>query len=382
MKDQVKIEAKSLTGNEKSPQNTSLPKPPGNGNRIPRNENQQEDSLTPKDVGSALLVYLVIPIIFLIATSTYHEFLLHQKQDHSDFQLDSSGWNWYIQQALTSHVLLLGFRSKKAMWRSVYERLVSVTCWGFCFLFVRKGCNPSLRRKGFLHLWKGVVLSSLSVLYSSVTQSFIQQIEVYLLGWSQRFVVLDAVWVGITWALANLLIRRRLDPKARKELFGRRTFRDILYGSLSFAVSSFIKSTVGPMILLPWIVWCERILPVEKSRAVVYLWSTLFGKPPTIFWSTLCRALFVGFMYTVTFLGIRRYANPDTRRKCIQRYGMDGVLGGVALVVHAYLKLAVFRWLPILIQLIASCIHVVSPIFEKETTTTETGMDVDMDGEL
>jgi len=69
---------------------------------------------------------------------------------------------WMSRSALTKQIFLLGFDSPQKLWTVFYESLVGAFCWGFSYMFIRRGMNPDTRPQ-FLHrYWKDAVYGSLA----------------------------------------------------------------------------------------------------------------------------------------------------------------------------------------------------------------------------
>ena len=83
--------------------------------------------------------------------------------ESGDFAGLSASVILYLSRSVaTRRFFLLGFDSPKKLWTVVYEALVSSLCWGFSYLFIRRGLNPDTRDR-FLHkYWKDCVYGSLA----------------------------------------------------------------------------------------------------------------------------------------------------------------------------------------------------------------------------
>jgi hypothetical protein len=69
---------------------------------------------------------------------------------------------WISRSAATKRIFLFGFESPKKLWTVVYESMVTAVCWGFSYMFIRRGLNPDTNRN-FLHkYWKDCVYGSLA----------------------------------------------------------------------------------------------------------------------------------------------------------------------------------------------------------------------------
>jgi len=69
---------------------------------------------------------------------------------------------WVSRSAATKRIFLLGFASPQKLWTAVYESLVTATCWGFSYMFIRRGMNPDNNRDFLRRYWKDAVYGSLA----------------------------------------------------------------------------------------------------------------------------------------------------------------------------------------------------------------------------
>lgn len=69
---------------------------------------------------------------------------------------------WVSRSAATKRVFLLGFNSSNKLWTAVYESLVTSICWGFSYMFIRRGMNPDNNRDFLRRYWKDAVYGSLA----------------------------------------------------------------------------------------------------------------------------------------------------------------------------------------------------------------------------
>lgn len=69
---------------------------------------------------------------------------------------------WISRSAATKRIFLLGFESPKRLWTAVYESLVTAVCWGFSYMFIRRGMNPDNNRDFLRRYWKDAVYGSLA----------------------------------------------------------------------------------------------------------------------------------------------------------------------------------------------------------------------------
>jgi hypothetical protein len=69
---------------------------------------------------------------------------------------------WLSRSVTTRRLFLFGFESPKKLWTVVYESLVTAFCWGFSYLFIRRGMNVDTRRQFLQKYWKDAVYGSLA----------------------------------------------------------------------------------------------------------------------------------------------------------------------------------------------------------------------------
>jgi len=69
---------------------------------------------------------------------------------------------WASQSVATKRFFLFGFDSPKKLWRVVYECCVTSFCWGFSYIFIRRGLNPDTRGDCVRKYWKDAVYGSLA----------------------------------------------------------------------------------------------------------------------------------------------------------------------------------------------------------------------------
>ena len=69
---------------------------------------------------------------------------------------------WFSRSAATKRIFLFGFESPKKLWTVVYESLVTAICWGFSYMFIRRGMNPDTSRNFLQKYWKDAIYGSLA----------------------------------------------------------------------------------------------------------------------------------------------------------------------------------------------------------------------------
>lgn len=69
---------------------------------------------------------------------------------------------WISRSAATKRIFLFGFESPKKLWTVVYESLVTAFCWGFSYMFIRRGMNPDTSTNFLQKYWKDACYGSLA----------------------------------------------------------------------------------------------------------------------------------------------------------------------------------------------------------------------------
>lgn len=69
---------------------------------------------------------------------------------------------WMSKTKITSRIFLFGFRTRNELWTVVYESFVTSFCWGFSYLFIRRGLNPDTQQNFLGKYWKDCVYGSLA----------------------------------------------------------------------------------------------------------------------------------------------------------------------------------------------------------------------------
>lgn len=69
---------------------------------------------------------------------------------------------WISRSAATERLFLFGFESPKKLWTVVYESFVTAVCWGFSYIFIRRGMNPDTSRNFLQKYWKDACYGSLA----------------------------------------------------------------------------------------------------------------------------------------------------------------------------------------------------------------------------
>lgn len=353
-----------------------------------------------RDVIRGIRDYLVLPLLVLAITSTLHAQLATNQcnnknnddtcspdtinsictmsspfKNGSSFAVDGKP-SEFIGWVLESRILLLGFPTQEDLRHQIFESLLGAICWGACFLFIRKGCNPEFRPKFFHEYWRGTCLSMVSIFNGSVFRAIVKR-SIFPLGifcrcfnaalslltprlWSsiskseELFIctsLYNALVVGMCWGITNTLVRRRLDPAMRNppETFVQRHWKDVSCGALQMGTSSLLKAT--------WMHYTPAGV-VEDHLANVVAWlsgnifSALLSPINTLMFGyqtnhESCHHLYesmrVGISWGLTSLFIRRGLNPDLRDggRFLRKYWRDALFGAFALACCVFLKLAV-----------------------------------------
>lgn len=69
---------------------------------------------------------------------------------------------WLSRSVATKRIFLFGFETTGKLWTVVYESFVTSACWGFSYMFIRRGMNPDTRNRFLQKYWKDAVYGSLA----------------------------------------------------------------------------------------------------------------------------------------------------------------------------------------------------------------------------
>ena len=83
---------------------------------------------------------------------------------------------WISRSAATKRVFLFGFESPKKLWTVVYESLVTAVCWGFSYIFIRRGMNPDTHQNFLQKYWKDAVYGSLAGFNASFMKAVLKNL--------------------------------------------------------------------------------------------------------------------------------------------------------------------------------------------------------------
>ena len=83
---------------------------------------------------------------------------------------------WVSRSAATKRIFLLGFGSPLKLWTAVYESLVTAICWGFSYIFIRRGMNPDNNRDFVRRFWKDAVYGSLAGFNAAFTKQVLKNL--------------------------------------------------------------------------------------------------------------------------------------------------------------------------------------------------------------
>ena len=355
------------------------------------------------DIRRAVQYYFALPILAVTITATLHEYLsvtFNADDDwlQKDGSICSSGFSCsantntslpfvesdratsLIIALIESKILLLGFPSQNELRHQVFESLLGAVCWGTCFLFIRKGCNPQSRRNFIQRFEKGTVIAFLSIFYGSMWRSIIKRsiVPLWIFGRffdktasglfpslfssidenEEHFIctsIYNAVMIGLCWSLGNVLIRRRLDPKMRDppETFFQRHWKDVSCGATAMATSSLIKSFLKHYIqndiVEEKLAVILKSIPVIGNAAMIHSVSSFafdFHTEQQLV-HHLYESIKVGLAWGFTSLFIRKGLNPDVRDggRFILKYWRDSCFGAFAMACCVFLKIALRVWL-------------------------------------
>ncbi|VEU35634.1 unnamed protein product [Pseudo-nitzschia multistriata] len=107
---------------------------------------------------------------------------------------------WMSRSAATKRIFLFGFSSPNKLWTAVYESLVTSICWGFSYMFIRRGMNPDNNRDFLRRYWKDAVYGSLAgfnaafmkqvlknLIPQEVIEDALQERQLKILSWLPSF---------------------------------------------------------------------------------------------------------------------------------------------------------------------------------------------------
>lgn len=83
---------------------------------------------------------------------------------------------WASQSVATKRLFLFGFDSTHKLWTAVYEAGVSAICWGFSYIFIRRGLNPDTRKDCLRKYWKDAVYGSLAGFNSAFLKAVLKNL--------------------------------------------------------------------------------------------------------------------------------------------------------------------------------------------------------------
>ena len=291
---------------------------------------------------------------------------------------------------IDSRILILGFHTKQALQHQVYESTIAAICWGICFLFIRKRCNPEFRHNYLPRFWRGTCFTMLAIFNGSLLRALVKNtmlpLEDFCTWWNrithdsttidvgqrQRDFICtsqyNAIVIGVCWGIASTVVRRRLDPNMRypTETFIRRNWKDVCCGSLAFYSSSLLKSIwkyylpVGVVEdkLAAGVGSSISLLVGNASSSVV---SNLFSATNLFIFDFetnhecyihVHEAIRVGISWGITSLFIRKGLNPDVRDggRFIMKYSRDTLCGMLAMSCLVFVKLAVKAWITRIVE--------------------------------
>jgi hypothetical protein len=83
---------------------------------------------------------------------------------------------WLSRSVATRRIFLFGFDTPKKLWTVVYESLVTSVCWGFSYLFIRRGMNPDTRSRFVQKYWKDAVYGSLAGFFAAFMKQILKNL--------------------------------------------------------------------------------------------------------------------------------------------------------------------------------------------------------------
>ena len=69
-----------------------------------------------------------------------------------------------------------GFPDQDKLYTTFVECLLTSMCWGFSFLFIRKGMNPESRHNLFVKFWKDALFGSLAIFHSGFSKAVLKNL--------------------------------------------------------------------------------------------------------------------------------------------------------------------------------------------------------------
>mmetsp|Transcript_27521 Transcript_27521/g.57440 ORF Transcript_27521/g.57440 Transcript_27521/m.57440 type:complete len:384 (+) Transcript_27521:355-1506(+) len=356
--------------------------------------------LSNRDVIRGIRNYFMLPLLALTMTSRLHEYFARNQTTNrnedtcvpdtinsvceisspfnngSSFSTDSK-LSEFIRRVLESRILLLGFPTQQDLRHQIFESVLGAICWGACFLFIRKGCNPECRKNFFAKYWRGTCLGILSIYNGSMLRAivimsifppgmFCHYFDIAVSSLSPRLwssmdkseklfsctSLHNALVIGMCWGIGNTLVRRRLDPAMRNppETFVQRHWKDVSCGALAIGTSSLIKS-----------IWMHYNPTDMVEEILENMFDTFSGKTSFATWLSSIRpfilgsetdrvsynhyiyeSMRVGISWGITSLFIRRGLNPDIRNggRFIGKYWRDALYGTLAMSCCVFVRLA------------------------------------------
>lgn len=83
---------------------------------------------------------------------------------------------WIAKSQATKRMFLFGFQSVNQLWTVVYESFVAAFCWGFSYMFIRRGLNPDSRERFLSRYWKDCVYGSMAGFNASFMKSVLKNL--------------------------------------------------------------------------------------------------------------------------------------------------------------------------------------------------------------
>jgi len=83
---------------------------------------------------------------------------------------------WLARSGSSKRFLLFGFSSVGKLWTVIYESFVTAFCWGFSYVFIRRGLNPDTRENLLRRYWKDAVYGSLAGFNASFMKAVLKNL--------------------------------------------------------------------------------------------------------------------------------------------------------------------------------------------------------------
>ena len=96
---------------------------------------------------------------------------------NGDFRgLIASFFLWVSKSKSFKRFFLFGFSTRQQLWIVIYESFVTSFCWGFSYIFIRRGLNPDTRRNFLSKYWKDAVYGALAGFNASFMKAVLKNL--------------------------------------------------------------------------------------------------------------------------------------------------------------------------------------------------------------